>query len=44
MPKYVKILHKFLIHHNYKYHLGLNIDLIPFNSFGECHPGGFILY
>ena len=40
MSKYVKILHESLIHHNYKYNLGLNIDLIPFNSSGECQSGG----
>src|SRR5271156_4589482 len=40
MSKYVKILAENLIHHNFQYKEGLNIDTIPFNPSGECEPGG----
>ena len=40
MTKYFKVLADDLIHHGYKYKLGLNIDILPFNAKDSCGPGG----
>lgn len=29
-----------MIHHDFKYTTGLNVDTVPFNPSGECKPGG----
>jgi hypothetical protein len=38
--RYVKILTKDLVHFNFQYKEGLNIDTVPFNPTGSCQPGG----
>jgi hypothetical protein len=38
--KYYKILTDNLIHKNFKYELGLNIDHEPFKPYGSCNGGG----
>jgi hypothetical protein len=40
MTKYFKVLADDLIHHGYKYKLGLNVDTLPFNPNDSCGPGG----
>ncbi len=40
MTKYFKVLADDLIHHGYKYKLGLNVDVLPFNPNDSCGPGG----
>ena len=39
--KFYKILKEDLIHNNYQFVNGINIDPIPFNPDGECSKGGF---
>jgi hypothetical protein len=37
---YYKILNEKEKHHNFQYKYGLNIDIVPFNPYGSCRPGG----
>lgn len=38
--KFYKFLNDDLIHNDFEYKLGLNIDTLPFNPHGECDAGG----
>ena len=38
--KYFKIINAERIHNNFKYEIGLNEDILPFNKHGSCCPGG----
>ena len=36
---FYKIINLELIHHDFKFKNGLNIDTVPFNPKGNCFPG-----
>lgn len=38
--KFYKVLQTDLVHHGFKYALGLNVDTQKFNPSGTCQPGG----
>ena len=38
--EFYKFLNDDLIHYNFKYNIGLNVDTIPFNPRGKCSKGG----
>jgi len=38
--QFIKFLNKDLIHNGFKYKLGENIDILPFNPTGKCSKGG----
>jgi hypothetical protein len=37
---FYKFISKNMIHHNFEYKLGLNVDIIPFDPNSCCRPGG----
>ena len=37
---FYKVLNNDLCHYGYKYHLGINEDILPFNPKGKCESGG----
>ena len=38
--KFYKVLANDLIHHGFKYQIGINVDLVKFNPTGTCRSGG----
>ena len=36
----IKVLTESMIHYNFQYKEGLNVDTVPFNPTGTCQPGG----
>ena len=35
-----KLLHADLVHNDFTYKEGLNVDHLPFRAYGDCEPGG----